>query len=105
MIEKYITVDETLSLAKYTTLAEASHAHDIFKADEERWGTLTACGTVFTAGYVAGKRAERQRKHKPAYSGTDVIMLQEGCKRLINGISSQFTLERLYNILNLLIIK
>lgn len=105
MIEKYITVDEALSLAKYTTLAESSHAHDIFKADDERWGTLTACGTVFTAGYVAGKRAERQRKHKPADSGADVIMLQESCNRLINGISNRSILESIYKILNHLIIK
>ena len=105
MIEKYITVDEALSLAKYTTLAEASHAHDIFKADEEHWGAFAACGTVFTAGYVAGKRAERQRKHKPADSSADVIMLQEGCKRLINEISSRSILESVYKILNHLIIK
>ena len=104
MIEQYITVEEALSIAKFQTLAEASHANDIFRADQQHWGAFGACGTVFTAGFVAGKRAERCR-YKTTDSGADVLMLQERCHSLIDTITSRPILESIYKILNQLAIK
>ena len=106
MIEDYITPEEAVELAGYATIDEYIMTKNIYRATMPYFDLPLALVT-FHAGVIASIRMERakRRRHKPADSGPDVLMLQERCNRLINEISNRSVLESIYKILNHLAIK
>lgn len=71
-IADYITVEEAISLAKHLFFTDSMLATKIYKSVmAETAETVTAAGTVFQAGYIAGIRAERERRRFGPGSFTD----------------------------------
>lgn len=61
----YISVEEAAILAGSVYTCDCFHAAEIYHAALTEMGSETlAIGAVFQAGYIAGKRAEREKRQQ-----------------------------------------
>lgn len=64
-IADYISVEEAVAMRGHVSMEDAFHALTIYRSTwDEAHSDALAAGTAFRAGYVAGKRAEREKRQQ-----------------------------------------